>query len=70
MWGWMGGTHIYMKRGWQRPSLASNSVYTAGKPWCKPLIMVYSFFHHLKDENVYFKNLPGAALVPLGIFFI
>ena len=34
-------------------------------------IMVYSFFwYHLKGENVYFKNLPGAALVPLSIFFI
>ena len=33
-------------------------------------IMVYSFFwYHLKGENVYFKNLPGAALVPLSIFF-
>ena len=35
----------------------------------EPGIMVYNFFwYHLKDENVYFKNLPDAALVPLSIF--
>ena len=27
------------------------------------------FWSHLKAENVYFKNLPGAALAPLSIFF-
>ena len=37
-----------------------------------PGIMVYSFFfwYHLKDENVYFKNLPGDILLPLSIFFL
>ena len=36
----------------------------------EPGIVVYSFFwYHLKDENVYFKNLPDAALVPWAFFF-
>ena len=35
----------------------------------EPGIMVYSFFwSHLIIENVHFKNLSNAALVPLSIF--